>query len=180
MEKEILEKYLDEGHSLNKIAKITGKSLTTVRYWANKHGVKSKLPTFKDQNKSEYSEKRFCPKCKKDVETRKFYQRRGKQHSSTYCKDCTTKQTNERHRKLKSQMIEYKGNSCVRCGYNKYQGALEFHHLDPNEKDFNPSLLKKYKFDERIKEELDKCILVCANCHREIHYEIKQKEKETL
>jgi hypothetical protein len=42
-------------------------------------------------------------------------------------------------RKFKSQMIEYKGGFCVRCGYKKYQGALEFHHLEPNEKDFNPS-----------------------------------------
>ena len=77
-------------------------------------------------------------------------------------------------------MIEYKGGSCTRCGYNKYQGALDFHHLDPKEKDFNPGHLKKYKFDDKIKKELDKCILVCSNCHREIHYEIKQKEKETL
>ena len=54
--------------------------------------------------------------------------------------------------------------------------TISFHHLDPNEKDFNPSNLKKYKFDDRIKNELDKCILVCANCHREIHHEIKEKE----
>lgn len=47
--------------------------------------------------------------------------------------------TLDRMRKLKSQMIEYKGGCCVRCGYKKYQGALEFHHTDPKEKDFNPS-----------------------------------------
>jgi hypothetical protein len=43
-------------------------------------------------------------------------------------------------------MIEYKGGCCVRCGYDKYQGALEFHHLNPKEKDFNPSRLKNYSF----------------------------------
>jgi 5-methylcytosine-specific restriction endonuclease McrA len=72
---------------------------------------------------------------------------------------------------LKRQMVEYKGGECVRCGYKKYFGALEFHHLNPSEKDFNPSSLKRYKFDDRIKNELDKCILVCSNCHREIHHE---------
>jgi len=56
---------------------------------------------------------------------------------------------------------------------------FKFHHLDPKEKDFNPSRLKKYSFDDRVKCELDKCILVCSNCHREIHHEINQKEKET-
>jgi 5-methylcytosine-specific restriction endonuclease McrA len=75
-------------------------------------------------------------------------------------------------------MVEYKGGCCVRCGYKKYQGALEFHHTDPNEKDFNPSQLKNYSFNERLKNELDKCILVCSNCHREIHDEII-KTKET-
>jgi hypothetical protein len=52
-------------------------------------------------------------------------------------------------------------------------------HSDPKEKDFNPSQLKRYTFDDKTKFELDKCILVCANCHREIHHELKQKEKET-
>ena len=66
-------------------------------------------------------------------------------------------------------MVEYKGGSCVICGYNHYMGALEFHHLNPKEKDFNLSHMKKYTFDEKIKNELDKCILVCSNCHREIH-----------
>jgi len=180
MEKGILEKYLDEGHSLNKIAKITGKSLTTVIYWKDKYHLKSCYRSLRDLEESEYGETRFCQRCKKEVKTENFYQRRGKKNSSSYCKSCTNEQVNERNQKIKSLMIEYKGGSCTRCGYNKYQGALDFHHLDPKEKDFNPGHLKKYKFDDKIKKELDKCILVCSNCHREIHYEIKQKEKETL
>ncbi len=179
MEKEVLEKYLQEGLSLNQVCKLTGKSLTTIRYWKDKYSLKSSYKTFKDQEKVEYGKTRYCSKCKKDVKTENFHQRRGKAFSSTYCKPCTTDQTLERMRKLKSQMIEYKGGCCVRCGYDKYQGALELHHTDPKEKDFNPSHLRKYSFDDRIKSELDKCILVCANCHREVHYEIKEKQKET-
>jgi len=177
MEKEVLEKYLQEGLSLNQVCKLTGKSLTTIRYWKDKYSLKSSHKTFREQEKIEYGETRFCPKCKKDIDTKEFYQRRGKENSSTYCKPCTSEQTLERTRNLKSQMVEYKGGCCVRCGYKKYQGALEFHHIDPNEKDFNPSRLKNYSFNERLKNELDKCILVCSNCHREIHDEIiKQKE----
>jgi len=177
MEKEVLEKYLQEGLSLNQVCKLTGKSLTTIRYWKDKYSLKSSHKTFKEQEKVEYGENRFCPKCKKDIDTKEFYQRRGKENSSTYCKPCTSEQTLERTRNLKSQMVEYKGGCCTRCGYKKYQGALGFHHIDPNGKDFNPSRLKNYSFNERLKNELDKCILVCSNCHREIHDEIiKQKE----
>ncbi len=169
MEKEILEKYLQEGLSLNKITEITGKSLTTIRYWKDKYCLESKYKSFMKLVKTEYGETRYCPRCKCNVKTDNFHQRRGRANSSTYCKKCTSNQTVERLRDLKSKMIEYKGGSCVKCGYDKCQGALEFHHINPSEKDFNPSHLRKYSFDERVKNELDKCILVCSNCHREIH-----------
>ena len=70
-------------------------------------------------------------------------------------------------------MVEYKGGSCIKCGYNKCIGALEFHHMDPSNKDFTLSHIKSGKFDDRVKNELDKCILVCANCHRGIHEKLQ-------
>lgn len=72
--------------------------------------------------------------------------------------------------KTKEKAVEYKGGKCVKCGYDKCVKALEFHHLDPNEKDFGISINCNRAW-EKIKIELDKCILVCANCHREIHNE---------
>jgi len=66
--------------------------------------------------------------------------------------------------------VLYKGGKCEICGYNKCLGALDFHHLNPNEKDFSISDSSKYHNLEEMKKEVDKCILVCANCHREIHY----------
>lgn len=65
--------------------------------------------------------------------------------------------------------IAYKGGKCQCCGYNKYVGALEFHHINSEEKDFGISAKGYTRSWKRVKEELDKCILVCANCHREIH-----------
>lgn len=69
--------------------------------------------------------------------------------------------------KIKEQLIEYKGGKCFSCGYNKCTAALEFHHLAPEEKDFG--IRHKIQSVEKIKKEVDKCALLCSNCHREVH-----------
>lgn len=68
--------------------------------------------------------------------------------------------------------LEYKGSKCERCGYNRCMEALEFHHIDPTKKDFNVSSRGHTRSWKRVKEELDKCVLLCANCHRELHTEL--------
>lgn len=176
MKKELLEQMVNDGKSLNTISKETGKSLSTIRYWSNKYGIKSKFKTFSEKGKKDYGKFRYCPRCKQDCPTDDFYSRRGKKHSSVYCKKCTNEQSVERIRGLKEKMVEYKGGECNRCGYNKYIGALEFHHINPSEKDFTPSTLKSYVFNDKVKNELDKCILVCSNCHREIHHELRMEK----
>ena len=77
-----------------------------------------------------------------------------------------------RRKKVKEMAVEYKGGKCEKCGYNKCTRALEFHHLDPAEKDFGIAHKGRTNSWEKIKIELDKCIMVCANCHAEIHDEI--------
>jgi DNA invertase Pin-like site-specific DNA recombinase len=76
-------------------------------------------------------------------------------------------------KRKKQELVEYKGGCCEKCGYDKSIEALQFHHLNPNEKDFTISG-KSYSI-ERLKKEVDKCILVCANCHIEIHEELRNK-----
>lgn len=71
--------------------------------------------------------------------------------------------------------LEYKGFKCEICGYDKCIAALEFHH--PYEKDFGISSKGYTRAWEKVKLELDKCILVCSNCHREIHEEERIKKK---
>jgi len=79
------------------------------------------------------------------------------------------KAVKKRRRKLKEMAVKYKGGKCVFCGYKKTINALEFHHLERGRKDFSLSQRGLTRSWERIKKELDKCLLVCANCHREIH-----------
>lgn len=112
--------------------------------------------------------KKTCPKCKTEKPIEDFYRRRNDANCSVYCKVCTTDQTIERQRNLKQKSVEYLGGKCKNCGYDKYLGALDFHHIDPAQKSFSLGHNKLYSFD-KIKSELDKCILLCANCHREFH-----------
>ena len=81
-------------------------------------------------------------------------------------------------RSLKKQCVDYKGGKCKRCGYDKYPEVLDFHHRDPIEKDFQISD-KGWSF-ERLKKELDKCDLVCKNCHEEIHIELRKMNKKDI
>ncbi|EBS4516540.1 hypothetical protein DQT32_03855 [Salmonella enterica subsp. enterica serovar Braenderup] len=85
------------------------------------------------------------------------------------CKKCANEKISNYRRELKIKAVEYKGGKCAFCGYNKSISALEFHHTDPNEKDFGIATKGTIRKFEAIKKELDKCIMLCANCHREEH-----------
>src|SRR6266404_5211874 len=74
----------------------------------------------------------------------------------------------KRRRAVKTLAIEYKGGKCQLCGYDKYQGALELHHLNPQQKEFGIGQRGHSRSWDRVKAELDKCVLMCANCHREV------------
>lgn len=74
----------------------------------------------------------------------------------------------DRYLLLKIQCIQYKGGKCQNCGYDRCYAALEFHHRDPKQKDLDWRRLRRRRF-EVIRAELDKCDLLCANCHREEH-----------
>lgn len=84
------------------------------------------------------------------------------------CSKCLIDSVNKRRRILKTKSIEYKGNECNDCGYNKSKSALEFHHIDSTQKEFSISDGNIKSFN-RIITELNKCLLLCANCHREEH-----------
>lgn len=79
----------------------------------------------------------------------------------------------ERRRRIKAIIIEQLGGKCCICGYNKYQGALELHHLDPDTKEFGLAIMVS-KSLKAIAKEMKKCILCCSNCHKEVHAGITQ------
>jgi len=114
-------------------------------------------------------ESKHCKRCNTVKTSDEFYRRRKGTDLSPYCKVCTSEQTLQRQRLFKQKCVEYKGGKCEICGYDKCISALEFHHKDPTKKDFTLAKAKLTTFNEKIQEELDKCALLCANCHRETH-----------
>jgi len=80
-------------------------------------------------------------------------------------------------RRIKEKAVSYKGGQCQKCGYDKCVAALSFHHRDPKEKEFRLSSGRTKNW-EKVKKELDKCDLLCANCHMEVHDQWKREARE--
>ncbi len=117
------------------------------------------------------SGERFCPRCKIKKPFSKFYERRNGRpgRHSSYCRACTHAECLDRQIKFKRRAMEYKGGKCVRCGFEGPDVCFDFHHRDRAKKRWGISVMKR-KCWETAKEELDKCDLVCSNCHRIIEY----------
>jgi hypothetical protein len=107
-----------------------------------------------------------CVCCGELKPSTDFYTRKSGRLFS-YCKQCSSKRADDYRRVVKDQCIQYKGGKCCVCGYDRHPAALQFHHTDPTKKELTIAS-SKYSF-EKLKEELDKCDLVCANCHSIIH-----------
>lgn len=93
---------------------------------------------------------------------RPFIYNKKKNHRKNMCGSCAVIQW---RRRTKQKAVDYKGGKCTLCGYSKCLRNLTFHHLNPSEKSFQICCTLGW---ERIKKELDKCILVCCRCHGEI------------
>lgn len=101
------------------------------------------------------------------------FKKRGIKKERFVCCKCDSAASKKYLRNLKQKCVDYKGGCCEVCGYKKCLRSLVFHHKNPLEKDFaigesRPGFKKVRNFEE-IKSELDKCQLLCGNCHNEIH-----------
>lgn len=118
--------------------------------------------------------KKTNPLCRicGETDSSKFYKT-----SLAVCKKCKPIQVKINRQSFRKQLIDYKGGKCIVCGYSKIY-ALDFHYVDATKKDFQlvTKMYRKRKdyIEEDIKKELDKCVLLCANCHREYHAGVLQ------
>lgn len=125
-----------------------------------------KCSNYGNRNIIKKTTKKICEHCGENFIPKKFGQTR------VYCFNCMSDGNMTGHKKMnmiKQWAVDYKGGKCENCGYDKCISALDFHHKIPTEKDFCISNRNISLHWKNIKEELDKCSLLCANCHREEH-----------
>lgn len=78
---------------------------------------------------------------------------------------------------IKHALVQEHGGKCEKCGYNKCESALQFHHLDPTKKEFGLSVKGLSQDVDMLRKEAEKCILLCANCHAEEHERLANLNK---
>jgi len=113
-----------------------------------------------------------CTKCGVLKNSNEFYHQNDRESKTSMCKKCFNKYCSERWINKKIEAIIYKGSECQDCKLkypNEPYVIFEFHHLNPKNKEFDWTQLKTRSKDI-IKKELDKCMLLCSNCHRKRHH----------
>lgn len=125
---------------------------------------------------------KVCKRCKEELDISKFYTNgrtpNGTQKYRSNCKPCEVIIARDRQQSniIKALKVLDRTYSCEICKYDKNYAAIDFHHKNPADKDMNIRDLKSHSVD-RLVLELDKCMVLCSNCHRELHNPALDKEK---
>lgn len=181
MENEII-KLRKSGKSYNEIVKITGKSKSIISYYCKKYNLDGRIDN-KDLSKINLDELNDFYKNHTIKETaehfnigfgsvKKLANNKNKKLSEKERENYNYTHVKSFRKRNKEKAVEYMGGKCVRCNYNKCIEALEFHHKNPKEKDFSLSKNMNMAW-HKIEKELNKCIIVCSNCHKEVHVELR-------
>lgn len=115
---------------------------------------------------------KICTVCNLTKSISEFYHQKDRKSGASKCKKCHNKYCIQRWINQKIKAIEYKGCSCVDCQvtYPEMPYVIfDFHHITPSEKDFDWNRLRLRPWNQ-ITKELDKCVLLCSNCHRIRHH----------
>jgi hypothetical protein len=163
-DRESFEALAAKGATLAEMAEATNRSIRTVRYWLRRWQIErpprsTRAPV--DPATAPADAQMHCARHGLTVfrlEGRGYYR----------CKRCRMERVSEWRRRVKRRLIAEAGGSCVLCGYDRCQGALQFHHVDPTSKSFALSREGVTRSFAEAREEASKCVLLCANCHAEV------------
>lgn len=157
---------VEEGASIRKIAEEIGAGYSTIRYWLKCLGLETermarKRVVAQERSAGPHGEGLSCLKHGRAA----FFKR---PNGSFGCRQCRSEAVSERRRRLKRQLVEEAGGRCSICGFSNHPAALQFHHIDPETKDFHLAQYGHSRAIDRVRAEVEKCILLCANCHAQV------------
>jgi transposase len=169
IERERLEELVQSGRSIAGIAEAAGLSKATVRHHMRRYGLRTvsadrrqaRAPARAAKDAGLLTVLMSCPthgETEFSIEGRGCYR----------CKRCRSHAVTKRRRKVKATLVAEAGGRCVMCGYDRHLGALAFHHLDPEQKRLHISADGNGYALASLREEAQKCVLLCANCHAEV------------
>jgi transposase len=166
VDKDRLEELVQAGMSTRELANALGLSQTSVRHWLRRYDLKTK----KRRDPSGWKAAKeagllgHVMTCVRHGETEFVLEGRGYYR----CKRCRAESVAKRRRRVKEILVAEAGGRCSICGYDRYIGALEFHHVDPGAKRLTISWNGVTRSLDVVRTEARKCVLLCSNCHAEV------------
>jgi transposase len=170
IERERLTELVEHGHSTAEIAALVNRSTATVRHWLRRYGLRTRPSdriSVRRRNRR-HGKATVLLTCARHGETEFVLEGRGYYR----CKLCRQERVAERRRRIKAILVAEAGGACCLCGYSRYVGALEFHHVDPRQKRLELSHKGLGLSIDTARAEARKCVLVCSNCHAELEGQV--------
>jgi transposase-like protein len=158
-----LESLVEDGLSIRQIAHRFDRSPATVRHWLRKYGMRTQPARYSLRDAPKPTS--LVREC--SVHGWVPFVRIG-DVGRYRCRLCNGEAVSARRRRVKEILVAEAGGACKLCGYSRYVGALQFHHVDPIAKSFSLSERGLARSLERARAEVAKCVLLCANCHAEV------------
>ncbi len=169
IDRDHLTRLIERGRTIAEIAEEVGRGKSTVRYWMARYGLRSRNGRGPRTGNATQEAKAAglasaTFNCPTHGQTRYILEGRGYYR----CAECRAERITRHRRRLKQILVTEAGGCCQLCGYDRYVGALQFHHLDPAEKRLGLAAGGLTLGIEALRAEARKCVLLCSNCHAEV------------
>jgi 5-methylcytosine-specific restriction endonuclease McrA len=164
--RERLEPLVEAGMTIAQIAAEVGRTATTVRVWLKRHGLRTAASQHADAARCGRAAgvERLTMQCPSHGEVAFALEGRGYYR----CTQCRQERVARRRRRIKEILVSEAGGACCVCGYQRYLGALQFHHVDPDQKRLGLSRAGITLSIATMRDEATKCVLLRSNCHAEL------------
>lgn len=175
IDRDTLSELIEEGLSIREIAARSGFSPTAVRHWLARYGLETRAGKRRADGRRAKAE--GCVDTPMECPVHGMTDFRLEGRGAFRCLKCRSEGVAARRRRVKAILVAEAGGACVLCGYDRFTGALQFHHLDPQTKAFSIGHEGVTRGIDTMRTEAAKCVLLCANCHAEVEGAVQTLEE---